>query len=248
MRFGLGPVFGILICYSSVIYSEQWRLPDGRTVITSAGSTPPVIGAKRIDLSNQEQPSREQQAQERAKQDQLRREQQAQERAKQDQLRREQQAQERAKQDQLRKEQQAQQRAQQELRKEQQVPLIRTSSVPQIPYTTEYLPDNVYAGDCVLYARSKVPTLPHNLWTWKDKLAIVNSHTPSVGSAAMIPYVDAKTKEAVGHVAYVEKVEGNSITLVDANFKTGKITRRTATGTSLKDAENILKIAGYFRP
>ena len=233
MRFGLGPVFGILICYSSVIYSEQWRLPDGRTVITSAGSTPPVIGAKRIDLSNQEQPSREQQAQERAKQDQLRREQQAQERAKQDQLR---------------KEQQAQQRAQQELRKEQQVPLIRTSSVPQIPYTTEYLPDNVYAGDCVLYARSKVPTLPHNLWTWKDKLAIVNSHTPSVGSAAMIPYVDAKTKEAVGHVAYVEKVEGNSITLVDANFKTGKITRRTATGTSLKDAENILKIAGYFRP
>ena len=62
----------------------------------------------------------------------------------------------------------------------------------------------------------------------------------------MIPYVDPKTQEAIGHAAYVEKVEGSSITLLEANWKLNTLTRRTATGNDLNDAANLLKIAGYY--
>ena len=79
-------------------------------------------------------------------------------------------------------------------------------------------------------------------------MAAINSRVPKVGSIAMIPYVDPVTKEAIGHVAVVEKVEGNSITLVEANFKHNTKTRRTAIGNDLTDAARLLNIAGYYQP
>ncbi|MBI5438448.1 MAG: CHAP domain-containing protein [Nitrosomonadales bacterium] len=104
------------------------------------------------------------------------------------------------------------------------------------------------SDNCALFTMSKVPSLPPGLDTWAGKLRAVNFQTPTVGSIAMIPYVDPKTNEAIGHAAYIEKVEGNSITVLEANFSLGNITRRTATGTSLNDAASRLNIAGYYRP
>lgn len=101
------------------------------------------------------------------------------------------------------------------------------------------------SDNCVLYARGKVPSLPTGLFNWQDKKNAINSNTPREGSVAMIPYID-KTGEAVGHAAVVESVTSNSITIIEGNWSSGKVTRRTATGVDLNDAANQLKIAGYY--
>jgi hypothetical protein len=90
--------------------------------------------------------------------------------------------------------------------------------------------------NCVLFARSLVKKLPFGLWTISDKKKIINSHKAQHGSIAII-----KTGFIWGHVAYVESVGKNHITITEANFRAGKITERHGT-------EKDLKILGYFQP
>jgi surface antigen len=63
----------------------------------------------------------------------------------------------------------------------------------------------------------------------------------------MIGFSTGEYKD-IGHSAVVESVSGNSITVIEANYTAGQITRRTATGTDLADAARQLGIAGYYRP
>lgn len=91
-------------------------------------------------------------------------------------------------------------------------------------------------GNCVLWARTKIPSLPFGLWTISDKLNIMNDKEAKKGSVAVInvgwPY---------GHVAVVKYVVDEKICINEANFMSGKITERTGT-------EKELKIVGYFNP
>lgn len=91
--------------------------------------------------------------------------------------------------------------------------------------------------NCVLYARSRVRSLPYGLFSYKDKLKIINSKTPKVGSVAII-YVPS---HSYGHVAVVTKVSGNKITIEESNWDRSQLTRRTGTAKELR-------IKGYFRP
>ncbi len=111
----------------------------------------------------------------------------------------------------------------------------------------ERLPAEANADNCVFFARKRVPTLPYNLNTWKGKLAAVNSTTPRPGSVAMIEVGSGKYKE-VGHVAIVESVSQNAMTIIEGNYLMGSVTRRTATGKDLADAARQLHIAGYYAP
>lgn len=62
----------------------------------------------------------------------------------------------------------------------------------------------------------------------------------------MIRITDGAYKD-VGHVAIVEKVTGNSLTIIEGNYLSGTVTRRTAIGRDLADAERRLFIVGYFK-
>jgi len=88
--------------------------------------------------------------------------------------------------------------------------------------------------NCVKYARSLKPNLPFGLWTILDKIKIVNSCTPKIGAIAVI-----NTGLPWGHLGVVEEIKSSSITIDEANFQFGKITRRIGTATELK-------ILGYF--
>ena len=91
-------------------------------------------------------------------------------------------------------------------------------------------------SNCVLYARSRCPSLPTGLNTLQDKKNIINSTSPSVGSVAIID-----SGYAAGHVAYVTEVSGSTITIEEANWGGARITRRKGTAAEL----NIL---GYYSP
>jgi hypothetical protein len=98
--------------------------------------------------------------------------------------------------------------------------------------------ESKYKYNCVLYARSKVPSLPFGLWTIKDKKKIINTQTSRVGAVAImnvgLPW---------GHVGVVidRTKSGKYKTIREANFKFCKITERTG-----KTAD--LKILGYYDP
>lgn len=110
------------------------------------------------------------------------------------------------------------------------------------------------ACNCVEWVRNnKVATLPHGLCTLNDKKALPLSHVPKVGSVAIIdpPFIlksdeqcgnrQLKKGTSIGHVAYVEKVEGSQISIIEANFQPCKVGRR-------KGTENELRIVGYWNP
>jgi len=104
-----------------------------------------------------------------------------------------------------------------------------------------------WSGECVSYARSRVPSLPYGLNTLADKKRIMNSSSCKKGSVAII---DASSW---GHVAYVENCDSSGstqgITIVEANYKPGKITRRKSqVSGSISKAQQELRILGYFRP
>ena len=164
-----------LVLVSASSKAECWLLKNGQIVVTSANSTPPEAGAKRVTCPP---------------------------------------------------------------------PLVAKppAPAPKLGVVTTILGTGPKYTNCVLYARSRVKTLPSGLFNWDAKLKAVNSHSPAAGSIAMIPY------QQEGHVAYVEKISGNTITIIEANFSSGKLTRRVSTGSSLADAEGRLKIVGYFRP
>lgn len=88
--------------------------------------------------------------------------------------------------------------------------------------------------NCVLWARSKVPSLPFGLWKMTDKNKIINSHKAKKGAVAIM-----SVGLPVGHVGIVKKVGKNHITIQEANFKSCWITER-------HDTEKALNITGYF--
>jgi len=88
--------------------------------------------------------------------------------------------------------------------------------------------------NCVLWARGKKPNLPFGLFTLCDKIMIINSYTPRIGSVAVmnvgLPW---------GHLGIVKSFENGMLTIQEANFKLGKITERWGTFEDLK-------ILGFF--
>lgn len=102
------------------------------------------------------------------------------------------------------------------------------------------------ADDGVNFARRRVPSLPPGLESWKGKLDIVNSTRPAPGSVALI-HVAAGAQQEVGQLAIVEAVTATSLTILEGN-RAGTMTRRSASGRDLAEAERQLSIVGYFRP
>lgn len=96
--------------------------------------------------------------------------------------------------------------------------------------------------ECVDYARSRVGRLPTGLFTMQDKRNIINGSRPRRGSIAII------NQSSAGHVAYIEEVTRNSITVSETNFPRGTYRVRRVVGTTLADAERRLRIVGYFDP
>lgn len=103
------------------------------------------------------------------------------------------------------------------------------------------------AGNSLAYARAKVPSLPENLNSWPRKMDAINSAFPQPGSVAMIE-VPSGLNSQLGHVAIVEAVGEASLTIIEGNYVTGEVTRRTATGKNLAEAARQLRIVGYFQP
>jgi hypothetical protein len=93
---------------------------------------------------------------------------------------------------------------------------------------------NTNCSNCVLYARCRKPTLPHGLFTYQDKLKIINSHNPQTGAVAVINVGDG-----VGHLAYVEAFDGETLTISEGNWVAGQCGQRTGTVASLR-------IVGFF--
>ncbi|MEY4905885.1 MAG: hypothetical protein RLZZ292_3700 [Bacteroidota bacterium] len=91
-------------------------------------------------------------------------------------------------------------------------------------------------GNCVLFARCKVPSLPFGLTTYAQKKAIINTTIATAGSVAII-----NVGNTTGHVAYVKSVSGITIYLRESNWCGTKVTDRSGTAT-------LLKIVGYFKP
>jgi hypothetical protein len=60
-----------------------------------------------------------------------------------------------------------------------------------------------YCNDqCTTYARCRAPGLPTGLWTWQDKLNIINSNHGHASCVAVIA-----SSNPAGHVAYVHRVD-----------------------------------------
>lgn len=108
---------------------------------------------------------------------------------------------------------------------------------PKAPYERPAIPGNDYdAGNCTWYVKSKRPDLPNNLgnantwginaqaWGWDY------SSTPRVGSVAV--------DEAIGdygHVAIVENVSGDSVTISEMNWNgLGVVSTRTVPASMYK--------------
>jgi hypothetical protein len=104
--------------------------------------------------------------------------------------------------------------------------------------------DTTLQGNCVLYARSQVSTLPTGLTYYQAKLNIINHRFPTVGSVAVMPAPGSLAQ--YGHVAVVRNVVirpdgGLSITIEESNYGDCAITKRTKT----PEERNI---QGYFDP
>lgn len=104
-----------------------------------------------------------------------------------------------------------------------------------------------HSDNCVFFVRDRVRSLPYGLGTWKGKLAIINARVQRAGDVAVIE-VGSGVYRDVGHVAIIEQVTANSLTIFEANFYAGRVSRRTATGANAGEAAALLGIAGYFRP
>jgi hypothetical protein len=103
---------------------------------------------------------------------------------------------------------------------------------------------NTLQGNCVLYARSQVPSLPTGLTYYQAKLNIINHRFPTVGSVAVMPAPG--TLAQYGHVAVVRSVairtDGTlQLTVQESNYGDCAISTRTVTPESRS-------IQGYFDP
>ena len=104
--------------------------------------------------------------------------------------------------------------------------------------------DTTLQGNCVLYARSQVPSLPTGLTTFQGNLNIINHRFPRQGSVAVMPAPGSLA--AYGHVSVVRQVAvrsdgGLKLTVDESNYGDCAITRRTIT----PEQRNI---QGYFDP
>lgn len=104
--------------------------------------------------------------------------------------------------------------------------------------------DTTLQGNCVLYARSQVPSLPTGLTYYQGKLNIINHRFPTVGSVAVMPAPGSLAQ--YGHVSVVRNVAlrpdgGISLTVQESNYGDCAITTRVVTPES-RD------IQGYFDP
>ncbi len=52
----------------------------------------------------------------------------------------------------------------------------------------------------------------------------------------------------VGHVAIIEAVTRDSLTIIEGNYVSGTVTRRTASAKNVEEAARLLNITGYYRP
>lgn len=102
-------------------------------------------------------------------------------------------------------------------------------------------------GECVIFARKLVPSLPSGLFTFNDKKRTINHDDPKKGSVAIID-----VGNNVGHVAAVvdvdKKGKKKSITIRESNYPRSGIWERKAKSSSLNKAEKELRIIGYYRP
>lgn len=103
---------------------------------------------------------------------------------------------------------------------------------------------NTVQGNCVLYARSQVSSLPYGLTTYASKLNIINHRFPRVGSVAVMPAPGDNAP--YGHVAVVRNVAINpngtlALTIQESNWGSCAIATRLVT----PEARNI---QGYFDP
>ena len=91
-------------------------------------------------------------------------------------------------------------------------------------------------SNCVNYVRSRVPSLPHGLYTLQDKKNIINSHTPREGAVAIM------TPNHVAVIVEVASISGRQIiTVNEANYGGARISGR-------RGAADELGILGYFDP
>jgi len=104
--------------------------------------------------------------------------------------------------------------------------------------------DSTVQGNCVLYARSQVRSLPSGLTTYQAKKNIINHRFPTVGSVAVMPAPGSLAK--YGHVSVVRNVKlrsdgGIELTVQESNYGDCAISTRTVTPESRS-------IDGYFDP
>jgi hypothetical protein len=103
---------------------------------------------------------------------------------------------------------------------------------------------NSVQGNCVLYARSQVSSLPYGLTTYTSKLNIINHRFPRVGSVAVMPAPGDNAP--YGHVAVVRNVAINpngtlALTIQESNWGGCNIYTRLVT-------PEARSIQGYFDP
>jgi hypothetical protein len=96
---------------------------------------------------------------------------------------------------------------------------------------------------CVAYVRSRVILPSRDLSDWSVKRDLINRDTPRAGYVAII-----NEAQPYGHLAYVEDVTSNSITISETNYVSGYYTRRRSVGRDLADAQRRLRIVGYRAP
>lgn len=104
--------------------------------------------------------------------------------------------------------------------------------------------DTTLQGNCVLYARSQVPSLPTGLTYRQAKLNIINHRFPTAGSVAVMPAPGSLAQ--YGHVAVVRAVTvrpdgGLQLSIEESNYGDCAITPRSVTPESRT-------IDGYFDP
>ena len=120
------------------------------------------------------------------------------------------------------------------------------ASSSQITHDYDKYATNENKGNCVSFVLQLVPTFPSPSTTFEQKKSHINTQSASPGDVAIMssPYYykdNNGTKIYTGHVGYVEKVENNQITIIDSNFGSPDIRRRTGT-------ESELRIVGYYHP
>lgn len=128
-------------------------------------------------------------------------------------------------------------------------PLLEDPAPPPIQaYVTKAKVIGNDPRQCVLYARSKLSTLPYGLTSYDDKVRIVNNSKPLVGAVAIIDMGNS-----TGHVAYVERAVAPyrgapaELEVSESNYISGKVTTRTAYANTLAEAQSLLRITGYFK-